>query len=357
MTIGTVKMTDKVDKRFQITTEHSKELPNQFFKKSHELIFSQLALTAREHDMMALFLSRLNREHWVDFLEKRDIHAPQYTFHADVLKDWFGLSSKQLYPTLRPVAERLSGRKVGLANDSAEEFDFIPLFARVKYSKGALTIVPNSELINAYVDYSAGHAQINHHAFRGLKFEHSKRLYTLLSRFKDSGTQLHPQKIDALHALYGLLDEKGKLLKTSYSQNKVFIDRCIKKPIDEMSKCVEVSKDLEFLIDPKTGNVGFAPVMQGKRIIAIEFLYRWKMSDNQAEKLERAALAQEAVPDNPMLILAREAYQIVMAHPLKGNLNEKHLLAIQSVEMGIISLPEDMPFNDDFKAKLNLAWA
>ena len=347
-------MTDNSNKRFQITTENSKELPSQFFKKSHELIFSQLGLSAREHDMMALFLSRLNREHWTDFLEKRDIHAPQYTFHADVLKDWFGLSSKQLYPTLRPVAERLSSRKVGLASDQSEEFDFIPLFARVKYSKGSLTIVPNSELINAYVDYSAGHAQINHHAFRGLKSEHSKRLYTLLSRFKDCGTQLHPQRIESLHALYGLLDEKGELLKTSYSQNKVFIDRCIKKPIDEMTKCAEVSKELEFLIDEKTGNIGFSPVLNGKRIVAIEFLYHWTASDNRAEKLEREKLSHEQVPDNPMLQLAREAYLIVMAYPLEGGLSDKHKLAIQSVEMGIIQMLEDMPFDNEFRRKLAL---
>ena len=61
-------MTDNRNKRFQITTENSQELPNQFFKKSHELVLSQLGLSAREHDMMALFLSRLNREHWEDFL-------------------------------------------------------------------------------------------------------------------------------------------------------------------------------------------------------------------------------------------------------------------------------------------------
>lgn len=348
-------MTDNKDKRFQVTTENSRELPNQFFKKSHELIFSQLGLTAREHDMMALFLSRLHREHWTDFLEKRDIHAPQYTFHIDVLKDWFGLSSKQLYPTLRPVAERLAGRKVGLENEEAEEFDFIPLFARVKYSQGSLTIVPNSELINAYVDYSAGHAQINHHAFRSLKSEHSKRLYTLLSRFKDSGTQLHPQRIETLHGLYGLLDEKGKLLKKSYGQNKVFIERCIKKPIEEMSQCEEVRRELEFLLDEKTGNFGFAPVMNGRRIVAVEFLYRWRSSDNRAEKEAREKLAQETVPDNPMLSLAREAYQIVMAWPLEGKLNEKHLLAIQSVEMGIITLPEDMPLNEEFMNKAQMA--
>ncbi|GEM77605.1 replication initiation protein [Vibrio sagamiensis] len=347
-------MTESLDKRYQVMTENSSELHQQFFKKSHELVFSQLGLTAREHDMMALFLSRLHKEHWTDFLEKRDIHAPRYTFSSDVLKEWFGLSSKQLYPTLRPVADRLSSRKVGVNNDKDKEFDFIPLFARVKYQKGELSIVPNSELINAYIDYSAGHAQINHRAFRGLKSEHSKRLYTLLSRFKDKGT-LHPQSIETLHGLYGLLDEKGKLLKTSYGQNKVFIDRCIKKPIKEMMECIEVSKELEFYTDAESGNVGFAPVMRGRRMVAIQFLYRWKTNIGKAELEARKALEQEEVPDNPMLILAREAWHIVMSWPIKGSLNEKHDLALQSVELGIITMPSDMPLDATFMAKLACA--
>lgn len=344
-------MTDTLDKRYQVTTENPNELPQQFFKKSHELVFSQLGLSAREHDMMALFLSRLHKDHWTDFLEKRDIHAPRYTFSSDVLKEWFGLSSKQLYPTLRPVAERLSGRKVGVNNDKEQEFDFIPLFARVKYQKGELSIVPNSELINAYIDYSAGHAQINHKAFRSLKSEHSKRLYTLLSRFKDKGT-LHPQSIETLHGLYGLLDEKGQLLKNSYRQNKVFIDRCIRKPIKEMMDCPEVSREIEFHTDAETGNVGFAPVMRGRRMVAIQFLYRWQTDIGKAEKAERKALEQEPVPDNPMLVLAREAWEIVMAWPHKGQLNEKHNLALQSVELGIITMPEDMPLDSGFMARL-----
>lgn len=345
-------MTDSSkDKRFQVTTANATELPKQFFRKSHELVFSRLSFTAREHDMMALFLSRLNREHWLDFIEKRDIYAPQYTFSGNVLKEWFGLSSKQLYPTLRPVAERLSSRKIGLSNDNSEEFDFIPLFARVKYSKGSLTVVPNAELIHAYVDYSAGHAQINHHSFRSLKSEHSKRLYVLLSRFKDVKTKLHQQPITSLHGIYGLLDQKGKLLKKSYSQNKVFIDRCIKKPIEEMRNSIDVMKELEFIIDQESGNMGFRSILQGKKIVAIEFLYRWKSSDNRAEKKERESLADELVPNNPMLVLAREAYQIVMAYPSNSGLTDKHLLAIQSVDMGIISMPEDMPFDDDFKRK------
>lgn len=345
-------MTDDTDRRFQVSTETASDLPKQFFKKSHELVFSQLGLTAREHDMMALFLAKLHRDHWNDYLERRDIHAPRYVFSSDVLKDWFGLDAKQLYPTLRPVAERLSSRKVGIQNDSEQEFDFIPLFARVRYQKGQLTIVPNSELLHAYVDYSAGHAQINHHAFRKLKSEHSKRLFTLLSRFRETGV-LHPQSIDALHGLFGLLDEKGGLIKPSYRSNKVFIDRCIRKPIKEMMQCPEVIKELEFHTDSKTGNVGFAPIMQGRKMIAVQFLYRWKTHDQMAEKQAREKLAAEPAPDDPMLTLVREAWQVVMSWPYGGELTDKHDFALRSVELGITKMPEDKPIDATFISRLN----
>ncbi len=345
-------MTDITDQRYQVTTETPKDLPTQFFKKSHELIFSQLGLSAREHDMMALFLSRLHEDHWKDYLDKKDIHAPRYTFHSDVLKDWFGLSAKQLYPTLRPAAERLAGRKVGIANEGAEEFDFIPLFSRVQYKKGQLSVVPNSELINAYIDYSAGHGQINHKAFRSLKSEHSKRLYTILSRFKDKG-KLHPQSMSQLHGLFGLLDEKGKLLKRSYAQNKVFIERCIKKPIEEMSRSPDVMAELQFSRDDVSGNLGFAPVMRGRKIVSVEFLYHWRKSDQKALDVEQQKLLNEPPPDNPMLTLACEAWKIVMSFPHSGKLNERHTLAIQSVKMGIITMPADMPMDHIFESKWN----
>lgn len=118
-----------------------------------------------------------------------------------------------------------------------------------------------------------------------------------------------------------------------------------------MRNSIDVMKELEFITDQESGNMGFRSILQGKKIVAIEFLYRWKSSDNRAEKKEREALADELVPNNPMLVLAREAYQIVMAYPSSSGLTDKHLLAIQSVDMGIISMPEDMPFDDDFKRK------
>ncbi|MFW9688183.1 RepB family plasmid replication initiator protein [Vibrio parahaemolyticus] len=339
--------------RQNITTEFYKELPQNFFKKSHELIFSRLDLSAREHDMLALFLSRLHKDHWADYQAGKDVLAPQYTFHSDVLKDWFGLSSKQLYPTLRPVAERLSGRKIGLVNDDAEMFDFVPLFGRVTYKSGSLSIVPNAELMTAYLAQSAGHAQINHKSFRALKSEHSKRLYAILSRFKAHNTKLHPQSITQLQGLFGLLDERGQLSKKSYANNKVFIERCIRKPIHEMMQCPEIIAELEFLIDEKSGAYGYKPIQRGKKIIQLEFLFRWIASDNRAEAAYRKKLEEEIVPDNPMLTLAKEAYHVVMAYPVRGELTPHQGLALKTVLEGIILLPDDMPIDSGFRARLD----
>lgn len=343
------------DHRQLITTEDYRELPNDFFKKSHALVFSQLGLTAREHDTFALFLSRLHEDHWVAYQEGRHVYAPEYTFQSEVLKEWFGLSAKQLYPTLKPMAKRLSSRKVGLMNDAEQEFDFMPLFSRVAYKKGALIMVPNAELMDAYLAQSAGHAQINHLSFRSLKSEHSKRLYTILSRFKKPGMKLHEQSIEQLHGLFGLLDEQGKLTKSSYGNNKVFMERCIRKPIEELSHNEEVRKELGFLVDEESGSYGYKARYRGKSIVALEFLFQWKQkSDNKAEALERARLAEEPTPDNPMLQLAKEAFNIVLSYPVNGELSEHHKLAIESVKMGIIVMPADMQFDSIFYHRLEL---
>lgn len=343
------------DHRQLITTENYRELPNDFFKKSHALVFSQLGLTAREHDTFALFLSRLHEDHWLAYQDGRHVYAPEYTFQSEVLKEWFGLSSKQLYPTLKPMAARLASRKVGLINEKDQEFDFMPLFSRVAYKKGALIMVPNAELMDAYLAQSAGHAQINHLSFRSLKSEHSKRLYTILSRFKKSGMILHEQTIEQLHGLFGLLDEKGKLTKSSYSNNKVFLERCIRKPIEELSSSEEVKKELGFLVDPDSGSYGYKARYRGKTIVALEFLFQWKQkSDNKAEAIERSKLAEEKVPDNPMLMLAKEAFNIVLSYPVNGELTAHHRLAIESVKMGIISMPADMLFDATFYHRLEL---
>ena len=58
----------KVEKRL-VETANKNQLPTDFFKKSHDLVYGKMALTPIELDLMALFLARLSEEQW-DFMWK-----------------------------------------------------------------------------------------------------------------------------------------------------------------------------------------------------------------------------------------------------------------------------------------------
>lgn len=288
-----------------IATDAMTDLHSDFFKKSHRLVFSQLALSPVEHDIFALFLTKLNKEQWQSFLNKETIESPQYNFSSDVICEWFGIEKKYLYSTLRDPARRLSGKMIGVMDDTNKRFKFRTLFKEVMYENGELTIVPNDRLINEYLSISQGHSQVPHKTFRNIQKEHAKRLYTMLCRFKDEHTGLHPQTIEDLHAFFGLLDDKGKLLKKTYAVTGNLINRIIKPAILEID---EKESLIEFFIDEKTGNYGFSYQKRGRKVIAIKFLFRWRKKVNKAEAEERNKLANQL----PTFELALLTYQIVL---------------------------------------------
>ncbi|MBC7006399.1 replication initiation protein [Photobacterium sp. BZF1] len=272
-----------------VRTDDSKQLPSQFFKKSHDLIFSQTSLSPREHDLMALLLSRLHEEHWETFINGSLPKSPAYDFNSDVLCEWLGVKKADLFNTLSETAERLSERKIGIREDGKKSFTFIPLFKRLEYANATLTMTPNDELMIQYLGVSQGHAQVDHRVFRKLRREHSKRLYPLLCRFKNKGTKLHPQSISDLHGFFGLLNEKGELIKKSYVNNKVFIERCIKLPIEEISK---VDSSIDFVIG-SGGTVGYEPIKKGRKIDKIEFLFNWNSVFEKPVRSDEKDLSEE----------------------------------------------------------------
>ncbi len=330
-----------------ILTDHSKQLPAQFFKKSHDLLFSQLSLSPREHDIMALLLSRLHQEHWQSFIDGTAIRAPAYQFKSDVLCGWLGVSSTNLYNTLSAPAKHLANRVIGIRHPDRKEFDFVTLFKRLSYKNGILTIIPNDELMKEYLGVSQGHAQVDHHVFRKLKKEHSKRLYPLLSRFKHESHSLHAQTIEELHGFFGLLNEKGQLLKTSFANNKVFIDRCIRQSIEEIAR---QDTHLEFLLS-EDGTFGYRGIRNGRKIEKIEFLYRWHHAVNTEEKSERDTLAAERAPQERAEML----YDLVLhfepeesGNPTVEELNMMMMYSAQLMEGGRL-------MNDQFMAKFGMA--
>lgn len=261
------------DKKYVVDTRKPNQISTSFFKKSHELVFSRMKLSPREHDLMALFLSALHKDHWDDFIDKKCFQTPVYKFQSEVLCNWLGIPSSKLYSTIVNPAKRLSERSAGFRNSETQEFDFKPLFTTLKYRKGALSMTPNPELMKVYLCLSGGHAQVRHKVFRSLKSEHSKRLYSILSRFKDGSFELHEQTLDELYGIFGLLGSDGKLKSKSYARTNNFIKTFIK---DSITEIINYDSEIEFFKSPTSQHFGFQPIRKSGKIVAIKFLFEWR---------------------------------------------------------------------------------
>lgn len=293
-----------------VKTERIGQLTSDFFRQAHRLVFSQLSMSPVEHDIFALLLSRLDKEHWaisdVSNASKHSVPSPQYSFTSNVLCEWLKVDNRSLYNVIKEPAKRLSEKVIGLQEPNKRKFIYRSLFKQVSYEDGVLTIAPNDLLMNEYLCLSQGHSQIYNDTFKALETDYAKRLYTALCRFKYGQGKLNPFSLEELHAFFGLLDEKGKLIKKTYARTNSFIERIISPAIKEIE-----SKEhrIKFLIDEKTQNLGWGYKKQGRKITHIEFLFYWvdPVKIDAAEKNERKKLEHERHP----LDLAKETWEVV----------------------------------------------
>lgn len=284
-----------------VETFKMSQLTSEFFKKSHRLVFSQSQMSKVEQDIFALFLSRLDKGDWgIDDSEKAKIgldkgivvQAPCYTFSSGVLCEWLSIKPDDLFNTIKGPSERLSGQKVGLRDDCQKKFTFRTLFKEVSYSNATLTIIPNEMLMTEYLCLSKGHSQIDHKVYRSLSTS-AKRLYTMLSRFKDPiAGKLHPFSVNDLQAFFGLLDEKGQVAKKTYTQIGPIMSRIIKPAMEEIAAHEPL---IDFIYDNESGKLGYHYIKSGKKVTHVEFLYSWRNPKliSQKEADERAKLAAE----------------------------------------------------------------
>lgn len=322
-----------------ISTNRSVDLKSTFFKKSHKLVFSQLSLSPVMHDIVALFLTRLHADHWKPFMNGEQIHSPTYSFSNAVLTDWFGIPTSKHYSTLMQPAERLSNKSIGIKDNESKKFSFTPLFKKITYENGQLYITPNDLLMNEYLALSGGHSQVPHRNFRDIKKEHAKRLYTMLCRYRNEKFSVfHPQSIAELHAYFGLLDKSGNLVTKSYAATGKFIQKVIKPSIKEID---ETEPNLVFLIDEKTGNLGYETIKNGRTIVEIRFLFEWNNSKqiDQDERDKREELANQINP----LDLAKLTYEMVNSfipgddgNPTVEELNNMMAMAAQLMTNGLV---------------------
>ena len=88
--------------------------------------------------------------------------------------------------------------------------------------------------------------------------------------------KLHTQSLQELKGVFGVLNEAGKIKKdkSSFKNNSVFMKRCIRQSIKDLSEHPQIKKELLF-IDSDKGDLGFELVKNGRTITGIRFLFRW----------------------------------------------------------------------------------
>ena len=283
-------------------SRNPRNLPKHI-KKGHELVFSQQDLTAREANIFGLMVANMKPEDWSK-------QTPEYRFTASQLSEWLGLNNRAIGSQLKQVVSRLSSRKIGIIVDKSNdtEFEFTPLFKKVIYKDRVLTLIPNDALSKEYIEYNQGFSLINTKSFLGLKREYTKRLYEILSRFKGNGTNLKPIDIDDLKAFMGLLDENGNLKnnKRSFKNTGVFINRCLRDSIEELSCDLKTRK--EILFQESEDGLGIKLHKHGRHIYAVEFLYHWINPSNPIETL--------CFEEAKRIITRLETQRLTTDHPL-----------------------------------------
>lgn len=243
-------------------------------KKSHQLVFSRQDLTPREADVFALMIAHMKPEDW-------EQKVNEYRFSAAQLSAWFDVNKKHISTIFEPVADRLTKKNIGIKTYNEKkgeyEYEFYGIFTSIKYRDGFLILKPNADLKNEYIEYNQGFSLINTRNYLDLNTEYAKRLYEILSRFKTENFRSAKYKVNELKGLFGLLDTTGKIKsnRKSFSDISVFIRRCIKDSIKEISTNSLTKYEIEFLVDEKTKVKGYRTLKENRKIVGIEFLYKW----------------------------------------------------------------------------------
>ncbi|HDY86435.1 hypothetical protein LCGC14_1046500 [marine sediment metagenome] len=256
-------------------------LPEQI-KKGHVLVFSHQDLSKRQADVFALMMASMHKTDW-------DKGSPVYQFTTEQISRYLGIDSRSVRAIIKPVCNELTKKNIGIENGN--NFDYTPIFSRIRYEGGILKMKPNPELKEAYIDYKKGYALINTKNYFGLNGEYSKRLYEILSRFKTYGA-IRPIPLKDLMSMFGVLNEKGEFKsdKQSFRNTSVFINRCIKQSIEELRSNPIVGKEMVFP-DSLTRKeaYGFELIKQGRTITHIEFTTRWvKSTDEPIHELNQS---------------------------------------------------------------------
>ena len=259
----------------------------QTFRQSHDFIFQSQNYTSTEEVIISLLCSRENVINIDDLSLDNAVNVVPnaYLFETDVLTTIFNTSAKNLYSLLHSATKNLMKTHTTIGTDG-KTFEHENLFTRCVYDANGLFMVPSQAFYDRLFLSKSGFAVIDQRAFLDVKSnQHAMRLFRILSRFKGNA-KLFPIEIKKLKTLFGVYDDKGNVLKKSYTTTSIFLSKIIVPALEVLSSSNVMNHKIKFLKDPDNPSspAGLKKIMKGNKVHAIEFLYEWFEESASFEK-------------------------------------------------------------------------
>lgn len=193
-----------------------KNLLGKSYRKSNILISAKYQSTLLENRLLAAALAKI---------QEADVEPDGsliLSMSAAELKAVFNDKNGSLYHHLRPTAERMTGRKVGMQNDKREEFHYSVIVTDADYVNGVFTIRFNSRLREQLVNIENKFTLLQISTLMKFSSVYAFRLYEILKSEAFQGNHYVQQTLDGGYEFeLGLAELKLEMGVIDASDRKV----------------------------------------------------------------------------------------------------------------------------------------
>lgn len=183
------------------------------------IVFTRQSYTAFQKDLFTLAVSQLDKGFNVqpDLWQNKTV-----TVSVKMLGEITGKN----YDRIKRECKAMAQKQIEISNDEEEEFEFIQPFPRIKYRKGVIEMTMFADVIPHFLELRNGYSDVYIRESLGLEHFNKKRLYELLSAYKNRNISIWEDVSDT--ELKGYLGMKETEYRGRPSQfEKQIISVCV----------------------------------------------------------------------------------------------------------------------------------
>lgn len=190
-------------------------------KQPNLIVFSKQNFSATQKDIMTLAISRLDEGK----IQKDLFQNQLITVTAKMLSEVSGVK----YDRLKTECKHLNTKQIEISDDANEKFCFIVPFPMVEYNKGTITLTMLAPVAQQFLELKLGYSEIYIRESLSLDTFTKKRLYELLSSYKN-------RNINVWNVYDKELIELLDATKTYKSRPKQFENEIITSCVDAINE-------------------------------------------------------------------------------------------------------------------------